>query len=56
MNKRISNPMPRNAVYLVTIILALVILVFGYEWYQERHETSSLRINVGGKIIEIETR
>ena len=48
--------MALNAVYLVAITLAVVLLVFGFQLYQERHETSSLQINVGGKSISIETR
>ena len=56
MNKRIGNSMALNAVYLVTITLAVVVLVFGYERYQERHETSGVEINVGGKSISIETK
>lgn len=56
MNKRITNVMTLNAVYLVAITLAVILLVFGYELYQERRETSGLQINVGGKIISIETR
>ncbi len=45
--------MALNALYLVTITLAIAILVFGYQSYQARHETS-LQINVGGKTISIE--
>jgi hypothetical protein len=48
--------MALNAVYLVTITLAVVVLVFGYQRYQERHEASGIQINVGGKTISIETR
>jgi len=48
--------MGRNTVFVVTIILAVVVLVFGYQLYKERHETSLLEINVGGKAISVETR
>jgi hypothetical protein len=56
MDKRITNSVALNAVYLVTITLAIIVLVFGYQRYQERHEASGLEINVGGKTISIETR
>ena len=48
--------MTRNGIYVFTTILTVVILVLGYQLYQERHETSGLQINVGGKTISIETR
>jgi predicted negative regulator of RcsB-dependent stress response len=47
--------MARNAVFLVAITLTIVVLVFSYQLYQERQE-SSLRLDVGGKTISIEAR
>ena len=56
MNKGIDHSMARNAVFLVTITLTIVVLVFSYQLYQERHETSSLQLDVGGKTISIEAK
>jgi hypothetical protein len=48
--------MTRNSIYLLTTIVAIVTLVLSYQLYQERHKTSSIEINVGGRSISIEKR
>ncbi len=48
--------MNRNVLYLVIGALAVATAVFGYQLYQERHKTTGIEINVGGRGISIEKK
>ena len=48
--------MNRNVLYIAIGVLAVVILVLGYLYYQERQKTSSIEIKLGEKGLSIETK
>jgi len=48
--------MNRNFLYLVTGVLAVAVVVFGYQLYQERQKTTGIEINVGKSGISIEKK
>jgi len=47
--------MNRNVLYIVIGVLAVVVLVLGYQYYQERQKPSGIDIKVGEGGISIET-
>jgi hypothetical protein len=49
------SAMTRNAVYLVTIALGIVIAFSSHQLYRER-QTSGVEIHLGGESISIEQR
>ena len=48
--------MNRNILYLVIGVLVVVAVVFGYQLYQERQQTTGIEINVGKSGISIEKK
>lgn len=46
----------RNVLYLVISVLAVAVVVFGYQLYQERQKTTGIEINVGKGGISIEKK
>jgi predicted negative regulator of RcsB-dependent stress response len=48
--------MNRNILYLAIGALAVVIVVIGYQLYQERQKTTGIEINVGKTGISIEKK
>ena len=48
--------MNRNGPLLLVGVLAVVVVVLGYYFYQERQKTSGIDINVGESGISIETK
>lgn len=46
----------RNILYLVIGVLAVAVVVFGYQLYQERQKTTGIEINVGKGGISIEKK
>jgi hypothetical protein len=48
--------MNRNVLYLVIGAFADATVVFGYLFYQERHKTTGIEINVGERGISIEKK
>ncbi len=48
--------MNRNLLYLVIGILAVVVVVGGYQLYQERQKTSGVDISVGNGGVSIQTK
>jgi hypothetical protein len=46
----------RNVLYLVIGVLAVAVVVFGYQLYQERQKTTGIEINVGKGGISIEKK
>jgi hypothetical protein len=51
-----QQAMNRNVFYLVIGALAVVIVVIGYQLYQERQKTTGIEINVGKSGISIEKK
>jgi hypothetical protein len=51
-DSRTTNP---NFVYLIIGAL-VVIAIFGYQLYRERHNTTGMGINAGGRGISIQRR
>ena len=51
-----SRTMNRNALYLIIGALAVVAVVLGYQFYQERQNTTGVDISVGKSGISIETK
>lgn len=51
-DSRTTNP---NFVYLIIGAL-VVIAIFGYQLYRERHNTTGMGINAGGRDISIQKR
>jgi hypothetical protein len=51
-DSRTTNP---NFVYLIIGAL-VVIAIFGYQLYRERHNTTGMGINAGGRDIAIQKR
>ena len=48
--------MNRNVLYLIIGALAVVTVVLGYQFYQERQNTTGVDISVGKSGISIETK
>lgn len=48
--------MNRNVLYLVIGALAIATVVFGYQLYQERQQTTGIEINIGKRGISIEKK
>lgn len=48
--------MNHNVLYLIIGALAVATVVFGYQFYQERHKTTGIEINVGKSSISIEKK
>jgi RsiW-degrading membrane proteinase PrsW (M82 family) len=48
--------MNRNILYLVIGALAVVTVVLGYQFYQERQKTNGVEINIGQRGISIEKK
>ncbi len=48
--------MNRNTTYLIIGVLAVAVVVFGYQLYQERHKTASVEISIGNRGISIEKK
>ena len=48
--------MNRNLLYLVIGVLAVVVVVGGYQFYQERQKTSGVDISVGNGGVSIQTK
>jgi predicted negative regulator of RcsB-dependent stress response len=48
--------MNRNILYLVIGGLAVVAVVLGYQFYQERQKTTGVEINIGERGISIEKK
>lgn len=47
--------MNRNVLYIVIGVLVVVVLVLGYQYYQERQKPSGIEIKVGEDGISIES-
>lgn len=48
--------MNRNVLYVVVGVLAVAVLVLGYQFYQERQKPSGIQIQVGDGGISVETK
>jgi hypothetical protein len=48
--------MNRSILYLVIGALAAVVVVLGYQFYQERQKTTGIEINVGKSGVSIEKK
>jgi hypothetical protein len=48
--------MYRNAFYLAIGALAVGAVVFGYQYYQERHKPTGIEINIGERGISVEKK
>jgi predicted negative regulator of RcsB-dependent stress response len=48
--------MNRNILYLVIGVLAVVVVVLGYQFYQERQKTTGVEISIGERGISIEKK
>jgi RsiW-degrading membrane proteinase PrsW (M82 family) len=48
--------MNRNILYLVIGALAVATAVLGYQFYQERHKTAGIEINIGERGISVEKK
>ena len=48
--------MNRNTTYLIIGVLAVVVVVFGYQLYQERHKPGGVEISIGERGISIEKK
>ncbi len=48
--------MNRNTLYLIIGVLAVSVVVFGYQLYKERQKPAGIEINVGKGGISIEKR
>jgi predicted negative regulator of RcsB-dependent stress response len=48
--------MNRNILYLVISGLAVVAVVLGYQFYQERQKTTGVEINIGERGISIQKK
>jgi uncharacterized membrane protein YuzA (DUF378 family) len=51
-----GQSMSRNVLYLIIGVLAIAVVVFGYQLYQERQKTTNIEINVGKSGISIEKK
>jgi hypothetical protein len=50
------RPMSRNLVYAIVAVLAVTSAVFGYQLYQERHQTGGVEIRLGDHGVTVETK
>ena len=50
------GPINRNTLYLIVGVLAVLVVVLGYQLYQERKEPQGMQINVGPGGITIEKK
>jgi hypothetical protein len=48
--------MTRNILYAVIGVLAIALVVMGYQFYQERQKTTGIQIEVGEEGISIEKK
>jgi len=48
--------MNRNVITLIIGVLAIAIVVLGYQLYQERHQKSGVDISIGDRGISIEKK
>jgi RsiW-degrading membrane proteinase PrsW (M82 family) len=48
--------MNRNVLYLIIGALAVATAVLGYRFYQERHKTAGIEINIGERGISVEKK
>jgi len=48
--------MYRNVFYLIIGALAVVAVVFGYQFYQDRHKPTGIEINIGERGISVEKK
>ncbi len=48
--------MNRNVLYLIIGALAVIVVVVGYQLYQDRQKTTGIQINVGKDGISIEKK
>jgi predicted negative regulator of RcsB-dependent stress response len=48
--------MNRNILYLVIGVLAVVVVVLGYQFYQERQKTTGVEISIGERGTSIEKK
>jgi predicted negative regulator of RcsB-dependent stress response len=48
--------MNRNILYLIIGALAVVVVVLGYQFYQDRQKTTGVEISIGERGISIEKR
>ena len=48
--------MYRNVFYLVVGALTVGAVVFGYQYYQERHKAPGIEINIGERGISVEKK
>ena len=48
--------MNRNILLLVIGMLAVAVMVLGYQFYQERQKTAGIQIDVGKGSISVETK
>lgn len=48
--------MNRNVLFLIIGVLAISTIVLGYQYYQERKNTTSIEISVGKSGISIEKK
>jgi hypothetical protein len=46
----------RNVLYLIIGALAVVAMVFGYQFYQEKHKGTGIEINIGERGVSIEKK
>jgi predicted negative regulator of RcsB-dependent stress response len=47
--------MNRNVLYLVIAVLAVLALILGYQYYQERQKPDGIKIEMGEDGISVET-
>ena len=50
------GPINRNTLYLIVGVLAVAVVVLGYQLYQDRKEPQGMQINVGPGGISIEKK
>jgi hypothetical protein len=53
---RLDQTMYRNVFYLTIGALAVVAVVFGYQFYQDRHKPTGIEINIGERGISVEKK
>ena len=46
----------RNTLYLIVCVLAIVVVVIGYQLYQDRKKPEGVQINIGEKGITIQKK
>ena len=50
------KPPSRNTLYLVVGVLAIAVVVLGYQLYQDRKKPEGMQINIGEKGITIQKK